>query len=47
MNSAQKEVIDLLIDYINAEDWPSVKVVLTGQFLDIFDPIKNNAGVTE
>ena len=47
MNSAQKEVIDLLIDYINSEDWPSVKVVLTGQFLDTFDPIKNTAEVTE
>ena len=37
MNSAQKETIDLLIDYINAEDWGSIQVILRGQFLDVFD----------
>ena len=39
MNNAQKETIDLLIDYVNSEDWGSIKVVLRGQFLDVFDPI--------
>ena len=39
MNNAQKETIDLLIDYINAEDWGSIQVILRGQFLDVFDPI--------
>ena len=41
MNNAQKETIDLLIDYINAEDWGSIQVILRGQFLDVFDPIND------
>ena len=39
MNNAQKETVDLLIDYVNSEDWGSIQVVLRGQFLDVFDPI--------
>lgn len=39
MRKIEKETIGLLIDYVNAEDWESVKVVLRGQFLDVFDPV--------
>jgi hypothetical protein len=40
MTAEQKELIKLLVDYINAEDWASVKVLCRGHFLDLFDSVE-------
>ena len=42
MNEKQKEVIDLIVQYANAEDWASVKVLIHGQFLDVFDSVNSD-----
>jgi hypothetical protein len=42
MNNTQKEIIDLIVQYTNANDWESVKVVIQGQFLDAFDSINSD-----
>jgi hypothetical protein len=42
MNKKQKEVIDLLVEYANADDWASVKVLIQGQFLDCFDSVNSD-----
>jgi hypothetical protein len=42
MNNQQKEIIDLIVHYTNANDWESVKVVIQGQFLDVFDSVNSD-----
>ena len=42
MNERQKEVIALIVQYANANDWASVKVVIQGEFLDTFDAVNSD-----
>jgi hypothetical protein len=37
MSKEQKEIIDSIVRYANANDWASVKVIIQGEFLDVFD----------
>jgi hypothetical protein len=42
MSKEQKEIIDLLVEYANANDWASIKVIIQGQFLDVFDSVNSD-----
>jgi hypothetical protein len=42
MNEKQKAVITLIVQYANAEDWASIKVLIQGEFLDVFDSINSD-----
>jgi hypothetical protein len=42
MNKQQKEIIDLIVQYANANDWESVKVAIQGEFLDVFDSVNSD-----
>jgi hypothetical protein len=42
MIKKQKEIIDLIVQYANAEDWASIKVLVQGEFLDVFDPANSD-----
>ena len=42
MNNTQKAIIDLIVQYANANDWESVKVAIQGEFLDVFDPVNSD-----
>jgi hypothetical protein len=37
MNNEQKAIIELIVQYANTNDWESVKVLIQGEFLDVFD----------
>jgi hypothetical protein len=42
MNNTQKEIIDLIVQYANANDWASVKAAIQGEFLDVFDSVNSD-----
>lgn len=42
MDAKQKEIIELIVQYANANDWDSVKVIIQGEFLDTFDAINSD-----
>jgi hypothetical protein len=42
MDEKQKAIIALIVQYANADDWASVKVVIQGEFLDTFDAVNSD-----